>query len=132
MVERGIWLCLVHGTTVQRPLPADDLLEFIRLPSYERSSRGLFGEDEHQLVESMLVTDPDAGAVIAGTGGVRKLRVALPGGGKSGGARVIYYFRQRKARIYLILAYAKHARENITKAERNAMRKVTAELEEER
>ena len=132
MVERGIWLCLVHGTTVQRPLPADDLLEFIRLPSYERSSRGLFGEDEHQLVESMLVTDPDAGAVIAGTGGVRKLRVALPGGGKSGGARVIYYFRQQKARIYLILAYAKRARENITKAERNAMRKVTAGLEEER
>lgn len=114
------------------PLPADDLLEFIRLPSYERSSRGLFGEDEHQRVESMLVADPRAGAVMKGTGGVRKLRLALPGGGKSGGARVIYYFRQQKARIYLILAYAKRARENISKAERNAMRQVIAALEGER
>jgi hypothetical protein len=110
---------------------ADELLEFIRLPSYERSSKGLFGEEEHRRVESMLVDDPVAGDVIEGTGGVRKLRVALSGGGKRGGARVIYYYRQSKGRIYLVLVYAKNERENITRAERNAMRTLTAALEDE-
>lgn len=125
------WPEVVPRTTVHMS-PVDDLLEFVRLPSYERSSKGLFGEREHRFVESMLLKDPHAGAVVEGTGGVRKLRVALPGGGKRGGARVIYYFRQRRGRIYLVLVYAKHDRENITRAERNAMRSLIAALEDER
>jgi hypothetical protein len=62
---------------------------------------------------------------------VRKLRVALPGGGKSGGARVIYFYRGAKGRIYLLLAYPKNVRESITQAEKNAMRLLTAKLEGE-
>ena len=48
-------------------------------------------EQRAQVVE-MLARDPECGEVMQGTGGVRKVRVALPGRGKSGGARVIYYF----------------------------------------
>lgn len=68
---------------------------------------------------------------MVGTGGVRKLRVATSGRGKRGGARLIYYYRQSKGRIYLILLYPKSRKDNLTAAERNAMRKVTAAIEVE-
>lgn len=111
--------------------PGDAYLEFLLLPSYERSARGLLGEDEQRWIEQTLVDDPAAGATIPGTGGVRKLRVALPGGGKSGGARVIYFYRGAKGRIYLLLAYAKSERDSISQAEKNAMKLLTAKLEGE-
>lgn len=73
----------------------------------------------------------ESGATVAGTGGVRKLRVPLPGRGKSGGARVIYYFRATAGRVYLLLAYAKGTQESISTAEKNAMRQLTARLQGE-
>ena len=62
---------------------------------------------------------------------MRKLRVALPGRGKSGGARVIYFYRSKRDRVYLILAYPKSRRESISDAERHDMRKLTKLLEGE-
>ena len=111
--------------------PGDAYLEFVLLPSYERSAKGLLGEDEQHWIEQTLVENPTAGATIAGTGGVRKLRVALPGSGKSGGARVIYFYRGARGRIYLLLAYPKSVRESISQAEKNAMKLLTAKLERE-
>jgi len=66
--------------------------------------------------------------VIRGTGGVRKTRVALPGRGKSGGARVIYYYHGGAERVFLILVYSKNRKEGLTGAEKEAMRKLTALL----
>ena len=66
--------------------------------------------------------------MIRGTGGVRKMRVALPRRGKSGGARVIYYYHGGTERVFLILAYSKNRKEGLTGAERLAMRKLTALL----
>ena len=74
-----------------------------------------------------LARNPLAGDVIAGTGGVRKLRWALPGRGKSGGARVIYYFHDERIPLFLLDAYAKNQQDNFSHAQRNAYRKfVTA------
>ena len=75
--------------------------------------------------------DPEAGDVIPRSGGIRKVRVALPGAGKSGGARVIYFYRGAKGRIYLLTAYAKSRQENLTKADLNAMQTLTAQLQRE-
>lgn len=88
-------------------------------------------EPEAQWLESTLAQNPAAGNVVSGTGGVRKLRVALRGRGKSGGARVIYYFRGARQRVYLILAYRKNTRLNLTAAERRVMRTLVAKLESE-
>lgn len=66
-----------------------------------------------------------------GTVGGRKIRVALEGRGRSGGARVIDYYRAPRGRIYLLLAYAKNVRASITQAEKNAMRQLVARLEGE-
>lgn len=66
-----------------------------------------------------------------GTGGVRKIRVALAGRGKSGGARVIYYYVGAKERVFLLLAYPKNEKDNLTGGEKEQMRKLTAILEKE-
>jgi hypothetical protein len=77
------------------------------------------------------MANPTAGAVVKGTGGVRKLRIALKGHGKRGGARLIYYYREAKGRVYLVVAYAKGRKENLTPVERATMKKLTAALERE-
>ena len=70
------------------PAPAAAYLEFVHLPTYVRSAKDVIGAEEQRALEQALVEDPTAGAVVAGTGGVRKLRVALPGRGQRGGARL--------------------------------------------
>lgn len=62
---------------------------------------------------------------------MRKIRIALPGRGKSGGARVIYYFIERRGRVYLLDIYAKNVRTALTDEEKNAVRRLTRLLEEE-
>lgn len=79
----------------------------------------------------MRIQDPEAGRVVQGTGGVRKIRVALPGRGKSGGARVIYHFRVTRHRVYLILAYPRNVKDTLTAREKSVMRALTSQLEAE-
>ena len=107
------------------------LVSFIALHSYERSARGIISGDEQRVLEDRLARDPEAGQLIVGTGGVRKLRVAVPGRGRSGGARVIYFYRGAKGRVYLILAYAKNKRASLTAAEKSELKKLAAILETE-
>lgn len=91
---------------------------FIRLPSFEKAWKALgLGEDEYAELEEMLLLNPKAGAVIEGSGGVRKVRFALPGKGKSGSVRVIYVDIMVDETIYMIYAYPKSAKEDLSKAE---------------
>ena len=69
--------------------------------------------------------------MIRGTGGVRKLRIALPGRGKRGGARVIYYYHAGSDRVFLIRVYAKNRKEDLAEAERQQMRRLATVLEAE-
>ena len=62
------------------------------------------------------------------TGGVRKLRWARQGSGTSGGFRVIYYFHSERIPLFLLALYGKNEKTNLTKTERNQMRKLTAML----
>lgn len=62
---------------------------------------------------------------------MRKLRIALLGRGKRGGARVIYYHRRDADKVFLILVYPKNRKEDLTVAEKRQIRKLTAMLEEE-
>ena len=88
----------------------------------------LFSSDEIAAIVTMLSQNPECGAVIPGAGGVRKVRVAASGHGKSGGARVIYYFLNDGAPVYLFTVFAKNEKADLDKADLAAMSKAAAAI----
>jgi hypothetical protein len=108
---------LGKGLLVYTPLAYSLRVVFIRLSTFEKSAARLLTEAEVLEMEILLITNPTAGAVIPGGKGLRKLRQALAGRGKRGGARVIYYFISTHAQIYLVYAYAKNEQENLTQTQ---------------
>ena len=124
-------LNIVPGTT-SRAGEIPTFRAVVRLPSFERSAKDLLGSEEEAWLDNTLAQRPDLGVVIRGTGGVRELRVALPGRGKRGGARVIYYYHGGADRVFLISAYPKNRKDDLTGVEKSEMRKLTALLEAER
>ena len=91
---------------------------------YIRRAAKLMTEDQRAEVVTFLAANPEAGDIMEGTGGVRKVRIALEGRGKSGGARVIYYFHSDAIPLFLFDVFAKNEKANLTKAERNALKQV--------
>lgn len=90
-------------------------------PEYIRRAEKLLSDDERRDVLQYLAAHPRTGDLMEGTGGVRKLRWARGGRGKSGGVRVIYYFHSDAMPLYLLTLFAKNERANLSKAERNAL-----------
>ncbi len=82
-------------------------------------------------LQDMLRNDPEAGDLIKGTGGVRKIRIAARGRGSRGGARVIYYYVARRLTVYLLLAYAKGDSDDLTPAGKQLLRQLAKELDAE-
>ena len=105
---------------------------FIELPIFQSKwkSMGLNDDDLHRLQQEML-SDPKIGAVMQGTGGVRKMRFAFEHRGKSGSIRVIYIDFEVYEKIYLITAYPKNEKDNLTMSERNELRRLIGILEEQ-
>jgi len=77
-----------------------------------------------------LARNPLAGDLVQGAGGVRKLRWALEGRGKRGGARVIYYYHSQSMPLFALTAYAKNEQAGMSQADRNDFRRLTALLVE--
>jgi hypothetical protein len=83
----------------------------------------LFSEEERADIVALVAVDPQCGDVIGGAGGFRKVRVAGKGMGKSGGARVVYVWRNDRLRVFLITVFPKNEKENLSMAERNTLKK---------
>ena len=99
---------------------------------YERAIRKLLAEDSRLEMEAAIVAAPDAAPVIRGTGGIRKLRWAGSGRGKRGGIRAIYFWHSGPGSIYMLTAYAKADRDDLSPADRRALVRVVAAIEQER
>jgi hypothetical protein len=95
----------------------------VETPTYLVIANKLFSEEERTHIVAMLAADPECGDLIRGTSGFRKVRVARRGMGKSGGARVVYIWRNQRFPVFLITVFAKNQKENLSMAERNALRK---------
>ena len=97
------------------------LLTVAELPEYLRTAGKLLTDADRRAIVDHLAAHPAAGDLIEGTGGVRKLRWARDGRGKSSGVRVIYYFHSGAMPLYLLTMFAKNERANLSNAERNAL-----------
>ena len=96
--------------------------------TYERAIRKLLGEEARREMEEAIAAAPAAAPVIRGTGGIRKLRWAGSGRGKRGGIRTVYFYHAGPGAIYLLTAYAKADREDLTPADTRALSRLVSAI----
>lgn len=89
------------------------MYSFVESPHFEKVIHNYLDEASYGALQTALAQWPEAGDLIPESGGCRKLRWHLPGKGKRGGLRVVYYLKLRDGRIWLITIYGKGATENI-------------------
>ncbi len=120
VVSNGIRFFLtrgVHWSTTK------NVYTVVETPTYLAIAGKLFSEDERADIVALVAADPECGDLIRGTGGFRKVRVARGGMGKSGGARVVYIWRNEKFPVFLITVFPKNQKQDLSMAERNQLRK---------
>jgi hypothetical protein len=102
---------------------------FVETPIFTRQVIGALTDEQYGLLQSSLVARPDSGDLIRGSGGIRKFRWALPGRGKRGGVRLIYFWRVSESQILMLTMYAKNEQANLTSAQVRQLAKVVEDLE---
>ncbi len=85
----------------------------IETPTFQKQADAVWSAGEREAFIDFIACDPDAGDVIPGAGGARKVRWARPGMGKRGGARVIYFHLAADEVVLLVMVYAKAERSNV-------------------
>jgi mRNA-degrading endonuclease RelE of RelBE toxin-antitoxin system len=106
-------------------------LEVVEIEGFAKDAKAIFTEDELAELHQYLGMERQLGAVIKGTGGLRKIRWSAGGKGKRGGARIIYYYGGDHMPLFLIAIYTKSEKADMTPAEKRAATKLVDALQEE-
>jgi mRNA-degrading endonuclease RelE of RelBE toxin-antitoxin system len=101
-------------------------MEFIETPIFTREIRRLLPDDEYHKLQIALVLRPDAGDLIRGSGGLRKIRWRVPGKGKRGSLRVIYYWYVPDT-IFMLLPYEKSRQKDLTPSQLKTLKRLVEE-----
>ena len=103
-------------------------MEFIETPTFTRAVMALLSDEDYQNLQNLLMEFPDRGDLIKGGSGIRKVRHAAQGRGKSGGVRVIYYWAKSANRIYMLMIYPKSRKDDLSDQETAILRNLVKEL----
>jgi len=99
-------------------------MRIIETPNFTRRLKSLLSDEEYRELQNSLIADPEAGNVIRGSGGIRKLRWAGSGKGKRGGVRVIYHWFRGEEIILMLLVYSKNEQDDLTPEQLKTLRKL--------
>lgn len=102
-------------------------MNFIETSVFTRHIVDLLDDTEYTALQRVLLLNPALGDIIPGSGGIRKLRWAAKGHGKSGGARVIYYWAVSVDTILMLDVYPKNVKADLTKDEIKKLRRIVDE-----
>jgi hypothetical protein len=111
---------MAYKITPVRTLP----IAVVETNAFVTRAERRMSEAERFAAIDMIGRDPERGVVIEGGGGIRKVRFAVGGRGKSSGVRIIYYFQDEDCPVFLLTVFAKNERDNLSRAEVNALAKV--------
>jgi mRNA-degrading endonuclease RelE of RelBE toxin-antitoxin system len=104
------------------------MFSFVETPLFTKLLKQYLTDDDYVELQNALIQNPEAGDVIPGSGGVRKLRWGAPGRGKRGGYRVIYFLRLQNGVVWLLTMYPKNVTDNIPA---HVLRQIREEIEDE-
>ena len=110
---------------VTRPIAVAQTELFLRLAAR------VWSPEEHEAFIDFIALNPEAGDVVPGLGGIRKVRWSREGMGKRGGTRVIYFFYDEDAPIYLLQIYAKGAKSDLSNDDKKVLRAAATTLKAE-
>ena len=102
-------------------------MEIVETSLFTKEITRILTDDEYKALQNALVTNPKSGAVIKGSGGLRKMRWKVQGSGKSGGIRTIYYYQESESLLLMIYVYEKSKTENLTPKQIKLLRKTFIE-----
>lgn len=100
---------------------------FIETPLFTKLIKDLLPDDNYRLLQQTILIRPEAGTLIRSGGGLRKIRWNVPGSGKRGGLRIIYYWDVPADTIYMLLPYQKSKQEDLTPAQLKVLRDLIKE-----
>ena len=106
----------------------DGMQTIVELPEFIKKAEKIFTKNERASIINYLASNPASGVLMQGTGGIRKLRWAAKGKGKSGGSRVVYYFHNEVMPLFVLTVFGKNEKVNLTKSECNEFAKLTTLL----
>ena len=101
---------------------------FIETSVFTHMVTSLLTDDEYREFQNVLLKDPAAGDLIKGGGGIRKIRFATMGRGKSGGVRTIYFWAKAKDQIYMLVIYPKSKKDTLSDKETAILHDYVKEL----
>ncbi len=102
-------------------------MRFVETPIFTRQVTSLLSDDEYKALQQALLLRPEQGALIRGSGGLRKVRWSKRGIGKRGGTRVIYYWHEGDAVFFRLFAYGKNVRGDLSQAQLRVLRRIVRE-----
>ena len=102
-------------------------MRFVETPVLTAAVTSLLSDEEYRQLQLALLIRPEQGALIRGSGGLRKLRWGARGRGKRGGVRVIYYWHPAEQFLYTLLIYAKSQQDDLTPAQLRVLRRLVKE-----
>jgi mRNA-degrading endonuclease RelE of RelBE toxin-antitoxin system len=102
-------------------------MKIIETSIFTKHLKNLLSDDEYRLLQNTSIKNPEIGKVIKGTGGLRKIRWAITGKGKSGGVRTIYYWSKPMEIILMLVIYQKNEQDNLTIKQTKILKKIIDE-----
>ncbi len=102
-------------------------MRFLETPVFTTAVTSLLSDEDYRQLQLALLIRPEQGALIRGSGGLRKVRWGAGGRGKRGGVRVIYYWHRGDQILYMLLVYSKTAQDDLTVAQLRVLRRLVQE-----
>jgi mRNA-degrading endonuclease RelE of RelBE toxin-antitoxin system len=102
-------------------------MRFLETPIFTKAVGAALSDDEYRTLQTALMLRPEQGALIRGTGGLRKIRWSGKGHGKRGGYRLIYYWERQTDAFYMLYIYSKNVQEDLTPKQSRLLGKLVRE-----